>query len=31
VSGAMVGVYLFRNDRAIAVAADAGPPVAPVA
>ena len=31
VNGAMVGVYLFRNDRAIAVAADAGPPVAPVA
>jgi hypothetical protein len=26
VSGSMVGVYLFRNDRSVPVPADAGPP-----
>ena len=26
VTGAMVGVYLFRNDRTVAAPADAGPP-----
>jgi hypothetical protein len=26
VSGAIVGVYLFRNDRSVAPPADAGPP-----
>lgn len=29
VSGAIVGVYLFRNDRSVPAPADAGPPPSP--